>query len=115
MQKPHDELRRLMESPANSSDINNTLPVYSEIPLSVPQTPDLNTLQDFCNDAVYAPNATVCCDESTGLWIPAPVVRDGPAASLVTASCPHSTGGTGGVGGGSGMINTRRKRMVNAK
>lgn len=115
MQKPHDELRRLREVSINSSDTNTTLPVYFEIPSSVPIPPDINTLQDFCNDAVYAPNATVCCDESTGLWVPAPVIRDGPAASSVSASCPQSTGGTGGVSAGSGVINTKRRRKIRAE
>lgn len=114
MQQPHDELRRLLEVPANSSDTNTTLPIFFEIPSSVPVPPDINTLQDFCNDAVYAPNATVYCDESTGLWVSAPVIRDGSPASTVGASCPQSTGGTGGVGGGSGVINTRRRRKVGA-
>lgn len=115
MQKPHDELRRLLEEPTNSNDSNATLPIYSEIPSSVPVPPDLNTLQDFCNDAVYAPNATVCCDENTGLWVPAPVIRDGPAASSVSASCPQISGGTGGVGAGSGVINTRSRRVINVQ
>lgn len=113
MQEPHDELRRLLEIPADSSDTNTTMPIFVEIPSSVPMPPGLNVLQGFCNDAVYAPNATVCCDESTGLWVPAPVIRDGPAASLVSASCPQNTGGAGGVGAGSGFINTRRRRMIN--
>lgn len=115
MQKLHDELRRLRELSINSSDTNTTLPVYFETPSSVPIPPDINTLQDFCNDAVYAPNATVCCDESTGLWVPAPVIRDGPAASSVSASCPQSTGGTRGVGAGSGVINTKRRRKIRAE
>lgn len=115
MQKPHDELRRLiLEVPANSSGTNTTLPIDADIPSSVPLPSDLNTLQDFCNDAVYAPNASVCCNESTGVWVPAPVIRDGPAESLVSASCPQNTGGTGGGGAGSGFINTRRRRMTNA-
>lgn len=114
MQNPHDELRHLLEICANCSESNTTLPIYSEIPPSVPVPPDLNTLQGFCNDAVYAPNATVCCDESTGLWMPAPVIRDGPAASSVSASCPQNTGGTGGADEGSGVINTRRRRMINS-
>lgn len=114
MQKPHDELRRLLEVPANSSGTNTTLPIYADIPSSVPLPSDLNTLQDFCNDAVYAPNTSVCCDETTGFWVPAPVIRDDPAVSLVSASCPQATGGTGGVGAGSGIINTRRRRMTNA-
>lgn len=114
MQKPHDELRRLLEGPVNSSYTNTTQSIYSEIPSTVPIPPDLDTLQDFCNDAVYAPNATVCCDESTGQWVPAPVIRDGPAASSVSASCPSETGGTGGVGAGSGVINTRARRKVGA-
>ena len=114
MQKPHDEFRHLLEVPINSSETNATLPISSEIVSSVRVMPDLNPLQDFCNDAVYAPNATVCCDESTGLWMPAPVIRDGPAASSMSASCPQSTGGTGGLGVGSGVINTRKRRKTKA-
>ncbi|CAD6591956.1 MAG: hypothetical protein ASARMPRED_005880 [Alectoria sarmentosa] len=115
MQKPHDELRRILEVPANSSNTNTTQPIFFEIPSSVPVPSDINTLQNFCNDAVYAPNVTVCCDESTGLWVPAPVIRDGPATSSMSASCPQTTAGTGGVGAGSGVINTRRRRKVGAQ
>lgn len=113
MQKPHDELRRLLEVPGDSSGTNTALPTYANFPPSVPAPSGLNTLPNFCNDAVYAPNASICCDETTGLWVTAPVIRDGPAASLVSASCPQTTGGTGGVGAGSGVINTRRRRMTN--
>ena len=109
---PHDGLRRLLEVPTSSNATNTTLPIYAEIPASVPRPPDLNTLQAFCNDAVYAPNGTVCCDESTGLWVTAPVIRDGPAAGSVGASCPPNTGGTGGVGAGNGVINTRRRMIL---
>ena len=115
MRNPHDELRHLLEIPTNSSGANTTLPFYSEIHSSVPLPPDLNTSQDFCNDAVFAPNATVCCDESTGIWIPAQVIRDGPAVNSVSASCPQNTGGTGGVGSGSGVINTKKRRMIDAQ
>lgn len=115
MEKPHDELRHLLEVPTNPSDTNVSVPLYAELPSSMPIPPDLDTMQNFCNDAVYAPNTTVCCDESTGLWVPAPVIRDGPAASFVSASCPASTGGTGGVGAGSGVINTRRRRIINVQ
>lgn len=115
MERPHDELRRLLEAPLNASDTNDTVPLYSEIPGAVPVPPDLNTLQNFCNDAVYAPNGTVCCDESTGLWIPAPVIREGRETSSLSANCPQNTGGTGGVGAGSGVINTRRRRTINAQ
>ena len=114
MTEPHDEFRRLLEAPVNASDTNAIQPIYYEIPSTVPIPPALDALQDFCNDAVYAPNATVCCNEDTGLWAPAPVIRDGPAASLVSASCPATTGGSGGVGAGSGVINYRRRRMVHA-
>lgn len=115
MQKPHDELRHLLEVSINSSGTNTTLPLYFEIPSSVPVPPDINTLQDFCNDAVYAPNETVCCDENTGLWVAAPVIRDGSAASSVSARCPQSTGGTGGVGAGNGVINTKRRGKFGAR
>lgn len=115
MAKPHDELRHLLEVPTKPSDTNVREPLYAELPSSMPISPGLDTMQNFCNNAVYAPNATVCCDESTGLWVPAPVIRDGPAASSVSASCPANTGGTGGVGAGSGVINTRRRRMTNAQ
>ena len=110
---PHDEFRRLLKGSAISNATNITLPIYSEIPASVPRPPDLNTLQDFCNGAVYAPNGTVCCDENTGLWVTASVIRDGAGAGSLSASCPPKTGGTGGVGAGSGVINTRR-RMIYA-
>ena len=112
MKKSDGELRHLLEIPNNSGDTNVQVPVYFDLPSSVQVPPNLNTMQKFCNDAVYAPNGTVCCDESTGLWIPAPVIRDGPAASLMSASCPQSTGSTGGEGAGTRIINTRRRRTL---
>ena len=115
MSKPHGGFRRLQEVPNNSSITDINVPFYSEIPSSVTVPPALDILQDFCNGAVYAPNATVCCDEATGLWKPAPVIRDGPVAHSISASCPQNTGGTGGVGAGSGIIHFRRRRTDNAQ
>ena len=114
MQEPHDELRRLLEVSADSSGTNTTLPTYANFPSVVSAPLGLNTLQNFCNDALYAPNASVCCDETTGVWVPAAVIRDESLASSVSASCPQTTEGTGGVGAGSGFINTRRRRMTYA-
>ena len=95
-----------------SSDVNTGPPLYPEVPLSVLVPPDLSTLQNFCNGAVYAPNQTVCCDETTGLWKPAPVIRDGRPSHSIDASCPQMTGGSGGPGAGSGRILWRRKGMM---
>lgn len=107
-------LRLLLGVSTDSNDVNTGPPLYSEVPLSVPVPPDLSTLQSFCNGAVYAPNQTVCCDETTGLWRPAPVIRDGRPSHSIDASCPQMTGGTGGPGAGSGRILWGRRGMMNA-
>ena len=114
-----DPLRILLgvstdSSDADSSDANTGAPLYSEVPLSAPVPPDLSTLQNFCNGAVYAPNQTVCCDETTGLWKPAPVIRDGRPSHSIDASCPQNTGGSGGPGTGSGRVLWRRRGRMNA-
>lgn len=142
MGKPHDDFRRLFEAPYNSTDLlgtaanstnllevsnnynssslttitnlNATKAFFLEIPLvPIPSTLD-STAQDDCNDKTLAPNNTVCCDQESGLWVPAQVVRDGPLASMANPACPANTGGTGGVGAGSGIINTSDRGKVNA-
>ena len=109
-----EDLRLLLGVPPDSSDVNTGPPLYSEVPLSMPVPPNLSTLQNFCNGAIYAPNQTVCCDETTGLWKPAPVIRDGRPSHSIDASCPMNTGGSGGPGAGSGSVLWRRRRMMNA-
>ena len=60
---------------------------------------------------VGAPNGTVCCDGTTGLWRNSTVVRDTPAANplcpaaagAVQAGSSGSNGGSGSVPGGSGV------------
>ncbi|CAD6590182.1 MAG: hypothetical protein ASARMPREDX12_004218 [Alectoria sarmentosa] len=54
------------------------------------------------NTVVGAPNGTVCCDGTTGLWRNSTVVRDTPAANpLCPAAVPAVEAGTVQVGGGS--------------
>ncbi len=117
MAQPHDENRHLLEytGPKNNSAAASSLPIAPNPaatwvadfiePTNVVMPPALDTLGDNCEGAVKAPNNTVCCDVSSGLWIPAPVVRDGATASTANPACPISTGiGSGGVGAGSGVI-----------
>ena len=62
---------------------------------------------------VGAPNGTVCCDGTTGLWRNSTVVRDTPAANplcpaavgagTVQAGSSGSNGGSGSVAGSSGV------------
>lgn len=63
------------------------------------------------NTVVGAPNGTVCCDGTTGLWRNSTVVRDTPAANPLCPAVVASGGGavqvgaSGGVGGsGSGSV-----------
>jgi len=125
MAQPHDENRRLLEytSPNNNSAAASSLPIAPNPaatwvvdfiePTNVVMPPALDILGGNCEGAVQAPNNTVCCDVSSGFWIPAPVVRDGATASSVNPACPTSTGvGSGGVGAGSGVINDRSWRHM---
>ncbi len=51
---------------------------------------------------VGAPNGTVCCDGTTGLWRDSPVQRDTPAANPI---CPAAVPAAGsGSGSGSGTV-----------
>ena len=52
------------------------------------------------NTVLGAPNGSVCCDGTTGLWRQSAVLRDAPAADPI---CPASSG-TGTNGSGSGVI-----------
>ena len=54
--------------------------------------------QDYCNEAMQLPNYTVCCDRSSGLWVPAPVIRDAPVTVSVSAACPTFDSGSGSDG-----------------
>ncbi|KAL6719816.1 hypothetical protein ACLMJK_001737 [Lecanora helva] len=79
---------------------------YSNVaPPKAATTPASLVHEDYCNGAMQLPNSTVCCDMSTGLWIPAAVIRDTPATNLVSAACPTPKPGNGGPGTGSGWIN----------
>jgi len=72
--------------------------VASNIQVTQAATTTTSLIQeDYCSEAMQAPNATVCCDMSSGLWAPAPVIRDGPATGLVSAACPSSKDGGGNV------------------
>ncbi len=58
------------------------------------------------NTLVGAPNGTVCCDGTTGLWRNSSVVRDAPVANPL---CPaaggvQAGGSSSGSGGGSGSV-----------
>ena len=44
--------------------------------------------QNYCNGAMQAPNSTVCCDMSSGLWVPSGLQRDTMSTDLVSAACP---------------------------
>lgn len=54
--------------------------------------------QDYCSGEMQLPNATVCCDMSSGVWVPAPVQRDSMATNMVSAACPTTDDGTGESG-----------------
>ena len=123
MAQPHDQFRHLLEyaGPNDTSAAASSLPIAPDPaatqvvdfvePTNVVMPPALDILGDNCGGAVQAPNNTVCCDVSSGLWKPVPVVRDGPAMSTGNPACPTSTGvGTGGVGAGSRLINHRSWR-----
>lgn len=61
--------------------------------------------QDYCTGEMSLPNSTVCCDMSSGVWIPAPVIRDTTATDLVSAACPTGNAGSEGSASGGGYIN----------
>ena len=56
------------------------------------------------NTVVGAPNGTVCCDATTGLWTTSAVQRDNPPADPMCSAKPAV---------GSGQIETRADRSVN--
>ena len=59
------------------------------------------------NTVVGAPNGTVCCDGTTGLWRNSSVVRDAPAANPLCPATPATGAGTVQVGAsssGSGSV-----------
>ena len=113
MNLPHDQLRGLLEVPANSTSSSSpiqpaasaTSSLIFDLASVAPLSPELNTEFGFCNDALVAPNRTVCCDTTTGQWLPAPVQRDGLVnATTLNPACPKASPGIGG----SGSINVRR-------
>ena len=96
------------ESPACPTEAgyitSNGGAVVSDVaPAAVPTSPVSLLQQDYCNGEMELPNATVCCDMSTGQWVPAAVIRDTMATVSVSAACPTSE--SGNAGGSSGSIN----------
>lgn len=58
------------------------------------QTTFSNVQQNYCTGEMRLPNSTVCCDMSSGVWVPAPVIRDTLATGLVSAACPTTKAGS---------------------
>ena len=75
-----------------ASSVAETIAAATSAPASYIQ-------QDYCSEAMELPNATVCCDMSSGLWVAAPVIRDSAATESVSAACPNSGDGSGGSTG----------------
>ncbi len=63
---------------------------------AVAQTTFSNVQTNYCTGQMHLPNSTVCCDMSSGLWVPAPVIRDTMATIMVSAACP-TTKSMGGL------------------
>lgn len=53
--------------------------------------------QNYCTGEMRLPNSTVCCDMSSGLWVPAAVIRDTVATGMVSAACPITYAGSGRI------------------
>lgn len=64
---------------------------------AVAQTTFSNVQANYCTGQMHLPNSTVCCDMSSGLWVPAPVIRDTTATIMVSAACPTSPSVMGGL------------------
>lgn len=113
MNAPHDQLGRdLLEVPVNStntldpiiSDPAATVNIVVDLPTTMPLPPRLDPESGFCNDALTAPNGSVCCDVMSGMWVLAPVQGYVPAtASGMIPACPTGTGVAGSPGSGGGI------------
>ncbi len=78
--------------------------VVFDVPLATPLPLSLDPELGFCNNALTAPNETVCCDLTRGQRMPLPVQRVrsvglSPAYPIVT--------GASGAAGPTGAINAR--------
>jgi len=53
--------------------------------------------QNYCTGEMRLPNSTVCCDMSSGVWVPAPVIRDTVDTNSIPAACPTTNAGSGWI------------------